>query len=110
VNALIHQAHKRILLNFEQVTYLDQCGVGAIAWKFVTAKKRDGDVKLLNLRTRTHKVLATTRLLSVSPNFESEAEAIDSFVDAKTTSRTRFSRKRGRLRFLHDFLIPPISS
>jgi len=38
---------------------------------------------LLNLRTRHAQVLATTRLLSVVPNFESEAEAIDSFVDAE---------------------------
>lgn len=81
MNHLIHHGHKWILINFEHVTYLDSAGVGAIAWKYVTARKRDSHVKLLNLRPRTHKVLHTTRLLTVLENFESEEQAIDSFLD-----------------------------
>ena len=81
LNALIRQARRRILLNFEKVTYLDSAGVGAIAWKFVTAKRRDVDVKLLNLKRKSHNVLNTTRLLTVLQSFDSEQEAIDSFVD-----------------------------
>jgi anti-anti-sigma factor len=80
MNALIRQRRRRILLNFEHVTYLDSAGVGAIAWKYVTARKQDSDVKLLNLRPRSFKVLNTTKLLTVIPNFESEAEAIESFL------------------------------
>ncbi len=38
MNALKHRGQKRILLNFEHVTYLDSAGVGAIAWKYVTAR------------------------------------------------------------------------
>ena len=63
------------------VTYLDSAGVGAIAWKVVTVRKRDGDVKLVNLRRKSHNVLMTTRLLTVMETFESEDLAIDSFVD-----------------------------
>ena len=81
MNALSHLGHKWILLNFDQVTYLDSAGIGAIAWKYVTARKRDGDVKLLNLRPRSHTVLHDTKLLTVLESFESEDEAIDSFVD-----------------------------
>jgi anti-sigma B factor antagonist len=81
MNALSREARRRILLNFQQVTYLDSAGVGAIAWKYVTVRKRDGDVKLLNLRRRTHNVLMTTKLLSVIEAFESEELAIDSFHD-----------------------------
>ena len=81
MNALGHIPGKRILLNFERVTYLDSAGVGAIAWKYVTARKRDGDVKLLHLRPRSFEVLNTTKLLTVIEAFESEDAAIDSFVD-----------------------------
>jgi anti-sigma B factor antagonist len=81
LNALIRQARRRILLNFDKVTYLDSAGVGAIAWKFATARRRDVDVKLLNLRRKSHNVLKTTRLLTVLKAFESEDEAIDSFAD-----------------------------
>lgn len=81
MNGLIRLQHRKILLNFEQVTYLDSAGVGAIAWKYVTARRQDGDVKLLNLKTRTHTVLALTRLLTVLESFDSEEQAIESFVD-----------------------------
>jgi anti-anti-sigma factor len=81
MNGLIRLRRRKILLNFEHVTYLDSAGVGAVAWKYVTAQKHNGDVKLLNLKTRTHKVLALTKLLTVLESFDSEEAAIDSFVD-----------------------------
>jgi anti-sigma B factor antagonist len=79
MNALIRQGRKRILLNFEGVTYLDSAGVGAVAWKYVTARKQDGDVRLVHLRPRSFKVLETTKLLNVIQSFDSEAAAIESF-------------------------------
>ena len=42
---------------------------------------RNGDVKLLNLRPKSYKVLTATKLLTVIESFESEDLAIDSFVD-----------------------------
>ena len=81
MNALSRLPRKRIVLNFDRVTYLDSAGVGAIAWKYVTARKRDGDVKLLHLKPRSFAVLSTTRLLTVLESYDSEDAAIDSFVD-----------------------------
>lgn len=81
MNALSHRDGTRILLNFDKVTYLDSAGVGAVAWKYVTARKRNGDVKLLNLRSKSHNVLTATKLLTILESFESEEAAIDSFVD-----------------------------
>jgi anti-anti-sigma factor len=81
MDALSRRGPARILLNFEHVTYLDSAGVGAIAWKFVTVRKRNGDVKLVNLRRKSHNVLMTTKLLTVLEAYESEDLAIDSFVD-----------------------------
>jgi anti-anti-sigma factor len=78
MNALIRQGRKRIVVNFSGVTYLDSAGVGAVAWKYVTARKHDGDVKLLHLRPRTFTVLETTKLLTVMQTFDSEAAAIQS--------------------------------
>ena len=81
MNALGRRDGTRILLNFEKVTYLDSAGVGAVAWKYVTVRKRNGDVKLLHLHPKTFTVLKTTKLLTVIESFESEDAAIDSFVD-----------------------------
>jgi anti-sigma B factor antagonist len=79
MNQLRQAGHRWVLLNFDRVTYLDSAGVGAIASKYVSARNRDGDVKLLNLRPKSHTVLKTTKLLTVLESFESEQEAIASF-------------------------------
>lgn len=81
MNELTRLRRRKILLNFENVTYLDSAGVGAVAWKYVTAQKHDGSVKLLHLKTKTHTVLALTKLLTVLESFDSEDLAIESFVD-----------------------------
>ena len=81
MNALIRRGRRRILLNFDRVSYLDSAGVGAIAWKYVTARRQDIDVKLLNLQPKSHTVLRATKLLTVLESFDSEEQAIDSFVD-----------------------------
>jgi anti-anti-sigma factor len=88
MNALSRTPRSRIVLNFAGVTYLDSAGVGAIAWKYVTTRKRDGDVKLLNLRPRSFEVLNSTRLLTVLQSFDSEDAAIDSFVDSDDDDET----------------------
>src|ERR1051325_10511160 len=75
LNALIRKSRRRIILNFDKVTYLDSAGVGAVAWKFATARRRDVDVKLMNLRRKSHNVLKTTKLLTVLKAYESEQEA-----------------------------------
>src|SRR5262245_55795170 len=87
MNALGREG-RRILLNFEKVTYLDSAGVGAVAWKYVTVRKRNGDVKLLNLHPKTFTVLKTTKLLTVLESFDSEDAAIDSFADRDDDEET----------------------
>ena len=79
MNTLIRHRHKRILLNFDQVTYLDSSGVGAVVWKFVTAQKQNCRVKLLHLKRKSQNVLMITKLLTVLESFDDEQQAIDSF-------------------------------
>jgi anti-anti-sigma factor len=79
MSALIRKGHKKILLNFEAVTYLDSAAVGAVAWKYVTANKHKGDVRLLNLHVRSFTILEKTRLLTVIKSYDNEEAAIESF-------------------------------
>jgi len=79
VDELVQRNLRQVLVNFERVTYLDSAGVGAIVWKYVTLRRQGGVLKLLNLKPRSHRVLTTTRLLTVLENFDSEAEAVASF-------------------------------
>ena len=90
MNALVRHGRKKILLNFERVTYLDSSGVGAVVWKYVTARKQNASVKLLNLTRKSHNVLMITKLLTVLETFDSEQLAIDSFVETETDEDSGF--------------------
>jgi anti-sigma B factor antagonist len=50
----------------------------------VTAKNNGGQVKLLNLTGRLQDLLAIAKLLTVFETFDSEADAVRSFVAAAT--------------------------
>jgi anti-sigma B factor antagonist len=79
VDELIERSQLQVLVNFKDVSYLDSAGVGSLVWKYVTIRKMGGRLKLVHLKVRSFRVLATTRLLAVLENFESEQEALDSF-------------------------------
>jgi anti-anti-sigma factor len=79
IDTLIDAGKTNILVNFEGITYLDSAGVGAVVWKFVTLKRKGGTLKLLNLQTRSHRVLSVTKILTVLESFDSEAAALKSF-------------------------------
>src|SRR5262245_22448233 len=79
MKALMRAGKRKVLLNFDGITYLDSAAVGAIAWRYVSAQKRGGNVKLLNLHPRSFTVLEKTRLLTVIPSYQSEDKAIESF-------------------------------
>ena len=79
MNRLVRAGVRKVLLNFDEITYIDSAGLGMIVSKYITLNKRDGHLKLCKLHRRSFRVLDITRLLTIIPSFESEAEAIQSF-------------------------------
>lgn len=79
VNALIAEGLVNIVVNFASVTILDSGGVGTLVAKYLSVKKRGGDMRLAGITERTRRVLEITRLLHVFPTFPSEDEAVASF-------------------------------
>ena len=79
LSRVIGDGWRKVLLNLADVVFLDSAGVGLIACKYITLSKHNGQLKLCNLRTRSHKVLHTTKLLTVFEAFPSEADALKSF-------------------------------
>ena len=79
INSLLQQGRKRIVLNLEDVPYIDSAGLGEIVRSYTTIKKQDGSLKLLNLTKRISDLLAITKLLTVFETFDSEPEAVKSF-------------------------------
>ena len=79
VQKLMDQGHNKLLLNLEDVPYVDSAGLGEIVRTYTTVSRQGGSLKLVNLTKRITDLLAITKLLTVFDTFESEAEAVSSF-------------------------------
>ena len=79
INSLILQNRKRILLNLEDVPYIDSAGLGEIVRTFTTVSRQGGSLKLLNLTKRITDLLSITKLLTVFETYDNENDAVRSF-------------------------------
>jgi len=80
VNSLVHQERKKIVLNLAEVPYIDSAGLGEIVRTYTTVSRQGGSLKLLNLTTRIQDLRAITKLLTACETFESEKDAVKSFM------------------------------
>jgi anti-anti-sigma factor len=79
INDLLDEARLKFLLDLRGVTYIDSFGVGVLAAKYVSVRRKGGDMKLLRLSPRTHRVMRISGLLKIFESFESEEEGVRSF-------------------------------
>jgi anti-anti-sigma factor len=79
INELVNEGRIKIVVNLKDVTYVDSCGVGVLISKYVSVRKKGGDVKLLHLTERSHRLMEISKLLSVFETFDSEDRALGSF-------------------------------
>ena len=87
IDALVREGIAKIVVDLHDVTLLDSGGVGVLVAKFLTLRKRGGDLRLARLSERTWRVLSITRLLTIFATFDSPDDAVRSFAtDAPLTS------------------------
>lgn len=79
INDLVDEARLKFLLDLRGVTYLDSFGVGVIASKYASVRRKGGDLKILCPSERSRHVLGTAGLLNIFQSFEAEDEAVRSF-------------------------------
>jgi anti-anti-sigma factor len=70
IRALIPKT-KRVILDLNEVGFLDSSGLGAIIGVYVTAKKAECELQLINLSQKVQDLLGMTKMLSV---FESAGQ------------------------------------
>ena len=83
INSLLQQDKKQLLLNLENVPYIDSAGLGEIVRTYTTVSRQGGKLKLLNLTKRITDLLSITKLLTVFDTYDSEADAVRSFSSAR---------------------------
>lgn len=79
VRGLLSDGYKKIVLNFAEVLTIDSCGIGELVAAHTSVSNEGGEVKLLNLTKNVKNVMHITRLFTIFPTFEDQAEAIQSF-------------------------------
>jgi anti-sigma B factor antagonist len=79
VDDLVARGRLQIIADLTALDYVDSAGIGILIAKYLSVRRRGGDLKLLRLSSRTHHALEITHLLTVFEAFESEEDAVRSF-------------------------------
>jgi anti-sigma B factor antagonist len=79
VRDLLSKGNKKLVLNLQDVNYIDSSGIGELVSGFTTVTNSGGQLKLLNLNKRVKDLLQITKLYTVFDVHEDEAAAIRSF-------------------------------
>jgi len=77
---LISAGKKRIVLNMNDIEYVDSSGLGTLVSAHLSAKNHGASLKLSNLGRKFQEVLQLTKLVTVFQVFDTEASAIASFL------------------------------
>jgi anti-sigma B factor antagonist len=79
VKSLIAGGKKKVVLNMNNVTFIDSAGLGTLVAAHHSAKTQGASLKLCHLGAKFQEVLQITKLLTVFDVYNTEAEAVGSF-------------------------------
>ena len=78
VDGLIGRNRLKIVVNLEDVSYIDSAGIGVLIARYLSLRRRGGDMKLAHLTNRSHRVMTITHLLTVFDAHETVEDALKS--------------------------------
>jgi len=79
INEQVAQGHKQIILNLENVDYIDSTGLGSLVICYTSLQKGGGSLRLENLNRRNLELMLLTKLSTIFQIFNEEQEAVNSF-------------------------------
>ena len=79
VKGLIAEGKKKIVLNMDNITFIDSAGLGTLVAAHHSVKSQGASLRLCHLGSKFQEVLQITKLLTVFDVYNSEAEAVASF-------------------------------
>jgi anti-sigma B factor antagonist len=87
INQEVSQGSTKIVLNLEDVDYIDSTGLGCMVICYTTLQKAGGTLKLLKLNRRNIELLLLTKLSTIFEIFGEEQDAINSFFPEREIKR-----------------------
>ncbi len=79
VDQIVNDGQTKLIMDFQEVNYLNSMGLGVVAATLKKVKKSKGDLKLINLSPSVQELFELTRLTKVFEIFESQEAAVKSF-------------------------------
>ena len=79
VKSLVAEGKKKIVLNMDNITFIDSAGLGTLVAAHHSAKGQGSALKLCHLGTKFQEVLQITKLMTIFDVYDTEAEAVASF-------------------------------
>jgi anti-sigma B factor antagonist len=82
VKTLVAEGKKKIVLNMDNITFIDSAGLGTLVAAHHSAKGQGASLRLCHLGTKFQEVLQITKLMTIFEVYNTEAEAVASFSKA----------------------------
>jgi anti-sigma B factor antagonist len=79
IDSLLLSGVTRIIVNLEEVNFVDSAGLGALIETHRKTKAKGGRLMLTNLGPKLRQALEIARLLTIFETFATEADAVASF-------------------------------
>ena len=79
IKDLVEHGRSKIVLNLEDVDYIDSSGIGELVVARSAVETAQGEIKLLNLTRRVRDIVQITRLFTIFDVQADEASALKSF-------------------------------
>lgn len=81
------ESKNRIILNLQNVDYIDSSGLGTLVICFTSLQRAGGALKLCCLNRRNVELLVLTKLSTVFEVFDNEDDAVNSFFPEREIKR-----------------------
>ncbi len=79
IHKLIDEGKTNIIINLEQVKFMNSSGLGILIGGLKTVREADGDVKLCNADKRISSLLMVSQLNTVFDHYTSLDEALEAY-------------------------------
>jgi anti-sigma B factor antagonist len=79
IKSLVAEGKKKIVLNMDNITFIDSAGLGTLVAAHHSAKAQGASLRLCHLGTKFQEVLQITKLMTIFDVSNTEAEAVASF-------------------------------
>ena len=79
IRELSETGRHNLIVNLQDVDYIDSTGLGGLVISYTTLKKAGGALKVTNLSRRNIELLVLTKLSTVFEVFNDEQDAVNSF-------------------------------